>query len=44
MAPHGGKAMKGDGRVIEYLNRGLRHELTAVNQFWQHSRMLEDWG
>ncbi|MBJ6125546.1 ferritin-like domain-containing protein [Microvirga splendida] len=36
--------MKGDARVIEYLNRGLRHELTAVNQPWQHSRTLADWG
>lgn len=36
--------MKGDTRVIEYLNKALRHELTAVNQYWLHSRMLEDWG
>jgi bacterioferritin len=37
-------AMKGDERVIEYLNRGLRHELTAVNQYWLHYRLLENWG
>ncbi len=36
--------MKGDARVIEYLNRGLRSELTAVSQYWLHYRMLEDWG
>lgn len=36
--------MKGDQRVIEYLNRGLRSELTAVNQYWLHYRMLDDWG
>jgi bacterioferritin len=36
--------MKGDTRVIEYLNRGLRHELTAVNQFWLHYRLMENWG
>jgi bacterioferritin len=36
--------MKGDGKVIEYLNRGLRSELTAVNQYWLHYRLLEDWG
>lgn len=36
--------MKGDPKVIEYLNRGLRSELTAVNQYWLHYRILEDWG
>jgi bacterioferritin len=36
--------MKGDPRVIEYLNKSLRHELTVVNQFWVHARLLEDWG
>jgi bacterioferritin len=36
--------MKGDAKVIEYLNKGLRSEMTAVNQYWIHYRMLEDWG
>src|SRR5215213_2822827 len=36
--------MKGDTKVIEYLNQGLRHELTAVNQFWLHYRLFDNWG
>jgi bacterioferritin len=36
--------MKGDTEVIEYLNRGLRHELTAVSQYWLHYRLLDNWG
>ncbi len=36
--------MKGDPNVIEYLNKSLRHELTAVNQYWLHYRLLDDWG
>jgi len=36
--------MRGDPRVIEYLNRGLRHELTAINQYWLHYRLLDNWG
>ena len=36
--------MKGDQKVIEYLQKGLRSELTAINQYMLHSRMLEDWG
>ncbi|MBV8795155.1 MAG: bacterioferritin [Hyphomicrobiales bacterium] len=36
--------MQGDARVIEYLNSGLRHELTAVSQFWLHYRFLDNWG
>jgi bacterioferritin len=36
--------MRGDPQVIEFLNRALRHELTAVNQYWLHYRLLENWG
>jgi len=36
--------MKGDKKVIEYLNKALRHEMTAVNQYWLHHRLLDDWG
>lgn len=36
--------MKGDPKVIEYLNKSLRHELTAVSQYWLHYRLQEDWG
>ena len=36
--------MQGDARVIEYLNRGLRHELAAINQYWLHYRLLDNWG
>src|SRR5437667_4972284 len=38
------ETMQGDARVIEYLNRGLRHELTAINQYWLHFRLLDNWG
>jgi bacterioferritin len=36
--------VKGDDRVIAYLNDALRHELTAVSQFWLHYRLLANWG
>lgn len=36
--------MKGDPKVIDYLNRGLRSELTAINQYWLHYRLFDNWG
>lgn len=36
--------MKGSEKVIDYLNQALKHELTAVSQFWLHYRLLDDWG
>jgi bacterioferritin len=36
--------MQGDPKVIDYLNKGLRHELTAINQYWLHYRLLNNWG
>lgn len=36
--------MKGEPRVIEYLNAALRLELGAINQYWLHFRLTEDWG
>src|SRR5246500_1262058 len=36
--------MRGEAKVVEYLNKALRHELTAINQYWLHYRLLANWG
>ena len=36
--------MKGDAKVIEFLNEALKNELTAVNQYWLHYRLLDNLG
>jgi bacterioferritin len=40
----GSKSLRGEQQVIEYLNKPLRHELAAVNQYWLHYRILDNWG
>jgi len=38
------RPVKGDATVIEFLNKALTNELTAINQYWLHYRVLKDWG
>ncbi len=42
--PIRGRCHEGNKKVIEYLNKALRHAITAVSQYWLHYRLLQDWG